>query len=587
MYQLLLCLTYLRTRYIALASIVSVTLGVATMIVVNSVMSGFRAEMHRRLHGILADVVVESINLSGSPDPAGHMLEIEKVIGRGKIAGLTAVVTVPAMISIEVRGQWITRQVNVIGIDDATYASVSDFSQYLLHPANRKKLAFALREQGYDYIDKENPVDVLQRVQLKNAGWEHRRERVEFERAREAHLRALEQAGRRGPAGYFPLPGNRPGPVAPVNYEKEEGDGGQNPSPLTPGPSPLRGEGSRGEAPPPIHAPDAPVDPNAPAEETSASASGLCGPFGTHAFSGRPVEMGFDEAREQYAGVILGIGITSVRRKTPAGVEDYFIAVPGDDVKITFPTAGTPPKAVSDTFTVVDLYESKMSEYDSGFAFMPLRKLQELRGMVDPLTNQGSFTSIQIKLAPGVNATEVRDALREHFPPQQFPYRVQTWMDLQGPLLHAVQMETTILNILLFMIIAVAGFGILATFFMIVVEKTRDIGIMKSLGAPSGGVLTIFLSYGLSLGFVGAGAGAILGLLFVYFINDIAGVIEWITGQEVFDPTIYYFREIPTIVDPFTIAWIVFGALVIAVLASVLPALRAARLHPVEALRYE
>jgi len=122
---------------------------------------------------------------------------------------------------------------------------------------------------------------------------------------------------------------------------------------------------------------------------------------------------------------------------------------------------------------------------------------------------------------------------------------------------------------------------------MIVVEKTRDIGILKSLGASSGGVLRIFLGYGLSLGIVGAGAGAVLGLLFVWYINDIAGVIEWITGQEVFDPTIYYFREIPTIVEPSTIAWIVAGALGIAVLASVLPALRAAQLHPVEALRYE
>ena len=83
---------------------------------------------------------------------------------------------------------------------------------------------------------------------------------------------------------------------------------------------------------------------------------------------------------------------------------------------------------------------------------------------------------------------------------------------MQGPLLAAVQLETTILNILLFLIIAVAGFGILATFFMIVVvEKTRDVGILKSLGAPSGGVMSIFLGYGLSLGTVGSGAGLVLG----------------------------------------------------------------------------
>ena len=148
-------------------------------------------------------------------------------------------------------------------------------------------------------------------------------------------------------------------------------------------------------------------------------------------------------------------------------------------------------------------------------------------------------------------------------------------------------MEKTILNILLFLIIGVAGFGILATFYMIVVEKTKDIGILKSLGASGSGVMSIFLWYGLSLGIVGSGVGMVMGLLFVVNINRIAGMIEWITGKEVFDPTIYYFQEIPTIISPVSIAWIVAGAMLIAVLASVLPALRAARLHPVEALRYE
>ena len=148
-------------------------------------------------------------------------------------------------------------------------------------------------------------------------------------------------------------------------------------------------------------------------------------------------------------------------------------------------------------------------------------------------------------------------------------------------------MELTILNILLFLIIAVAGFGILATFYMIVVEKTKDIGILKALGAPSRGVMSIFLGYGMSLGTVGTGVGIVIGLLFVKYINEIADAVAVLTGQEVFDPTIYYFSEIPTVVNPVTIFWVAVGAIAIAVLASVLPALRAARLHPVEALRYE
>src|SRR6202790_4552416 len=114
-------------------------------------------------------------------------------------------------------------------------------------------------------------------------------------------------------------------------------------------------------------------------------------------------------------------------------------------------------------------------------------------------------------------------------------------------------METAILNVLLFLIIAVAGFGILAIFFMIVVEKTRDIGILKSLGASGRGIMGIFPGYGLSLGLVGSGAGMVLGLLFVIYINSIADLLGKLTGHQVFDPNIYYFYRIPTIIDPFTV----------------------------------
>ena len=164
---------------------------------------------------------------------------------------------------------------------------------------------------------------------------------------------------------------------------------------------------------------------------------------------------------------------------------------------------------------------------------------------------------------------------------------VQTWQDTQRPLLNAVNLELTILNILLFLIIGVAGFGILATFFMIVVEKTRDIGILKSLGASGRGIMAIFLGYGLSLGTVGTGVGIVMGLAFVWNINRIADLLQRLTGREIYDPMIYFFDEIPTIISPWMVAWVAIGAVAIAVLASVLPALRAARMHPVEALRYE
>ncbi|HEX3599096.1 MAG TPA: FtsX-like permease family protein, partial [Lacipirellulaceae bacterium] len=290
----------------------------------------------------------------------------------------------------------------------------------------------------------------------------------------------------------------------------------------------------------------------------------------------------FDPAHEQWPGAVLGIGLCAYRRSNNA---DGFFAIPGDDIAISYPTASTPPNVLSANFTIVDFYECKMNEYDSSFVFVPIHRLQKIRGMVNPSTGIANCNSIQIRLKDGVDLDMVRDLLRDNFSPER--YKISSWRDKEGALLAAVQMETAVLNVLLFLIIAVAGFGILAIFFMIVFEKTRDIGILKSLGASGRGIMGIFLGYGLSLGVVGASVGLGLGLVFVRYINEIADLLGKITGQPVFDPSIYYFQKIPTIVEWQTVAWIVLGAMTIAVMASILPARRAARLHPVEALRYE
>lgn len=122
---------------------------------------------------------------------------------------------------------------------------------------------------------------------------------------------------------------------------------------------------------------------------------------------------------------------------------------------------------------------------------------------------------------------------------------------------------------------------------MIVAEKTRDIGILKSLGASNLGVMSIFLSYGLLLGIAGSVFGSSLGLAFTHNINAIEKKLSYVTGHEVFDRSIYYFNEIPTHVDLWSVLFVNLGAVGIAVLFSVLPALRAAMLHPVRALRFE
>ena len=509
MYKLLLCLRYLRTRYIALASIVSVMLGVATMIVVNSVMAGFAKEMQDRIHGILSDLVVEVRPLEGVPDAEYHMAEIRRVAGDW-IAGMTPTVVVPAMLTYPWGGQSRTRQVTLIGIDERTQSQVSDFGKYLQHPENREQMSFLLREGGYDTRDHQAGPETPERAEMKTAGWERRR----IVAQNEAFQRSLERRG-----------ASRPEPQQRLDAENPFGQ-------------------------------TIPVQPPT-----------------------------LDKATQQRTGLVMGIALAGVR--TPDGL-DHFLILPGDDVKLAFPTTGLDGAEIGiarDEFTVVDLYECKMSEYDANFVFVPIHKLQDARGMIDPTTKMANFNSIQIKLKPGASSEEVRDKIQAAFPVHT--YVVQTWRDKQGPLLAAVHMETAILNILLFLIIAVSGFGILAIFFMIVVEKTRDIGILKSLGAPGTGIMGIFLSYGLSLGLVGSGIGLAAGLLLVRNINGIADLLGKLSGRPVFDPSIYYFYRIPTETNPWTVAWIVLGAVAIAVLASVLPALRAAMLHPVEALRYE
>ena len=546
MYKLLLSWRYLKTRFIALASIVSVTLGVATLIVVNSVMSGFIVEMKDRLHGILSDVELQSPGMGEIFWPDLHVKDIKEILG-DEVEAVTYAVRTPAMLNFEYGGRQWTQTIYLVGIDQQTFGKVTDFNPYLMNENKKDTITFDLEDSGYD-------------KRIGEAGWAYRREKFENKRKNDALIQAAvgsrqlvsqasfeEQLTGRGQANndeqqfkFAPLPDTTPDIT-----KLEERD---EPLNFTAGNIPA-------------------VDPRAKFRKQVAE---------------------FDPGSQQHTGIILGMAISARPYVDENGdKQEMFMLKPGDDIRVTLPTAGNSPQPVTEKCTVVDFYSSNMHEYDSSLAFVPLERMQKIRGMIDAGSGESSVSSIQIKLKPGSDLGSARDKLIERFPPSHFSYVIQTWQDSQRPLLSAVDMEITVLNILLFMIIAVAGFGILATFYMIVVEKTKDIGILKALGAPSRGVMSIFLTYGLSLGLVGTGVGIILGLAFVYYINGIADVVQWITGQEIFDPTIYYFDAIPTIVEPMTVFWVAVGAVSIAVLASVLPALRAAKLHPVEALRYE
>ena len=518
MYKFLLCTRYLKTRYIALASIISVMLGVATMIVVNSVMAGFSSEMRGRIHGILSDMVLEAMSQDGTPDCDRQMRTIREAAGE-YIESMTPTVEIYGLLSFRYAGQWIPRPVTIIGIEPASKAKVGTLVEHL---ENYQEV----RDEKGDIVRAARPADEPPDWKLLDTFLEYRRMRLQQDRLMRDDVDADEE----------PRIGRHEKPAAAALTKEQE----------------MLARIDEEEASPT----DAEIDD---------------GPL---------------KARVYIGAQLISFQVPDKSEKKTRTVK---MVQPGDDVTISTFSAGKPPEPRSFNATVVDVFKSGMSEYDSNLVFVNLEELQRIRGMIFPpddlVNGVRSISSIQIKLKNFADAKIVADRLQAAFPPGF--YQVRTWEQKQGPLLAAVDIESTILNVLLFMIIAVAGFGILAIFFMIVVEKTRDIGILKSLGASSRGVMSIFVSYGLSLGLVGSGVGVLVGLLFVRYINEIEKGLTYITGRKVFDETIYYFPSIPTKVNAATVVWVALGAVAIAILASILPARRAALLHPVQALRHE
>ncbi len=538
MYKLLLSVRYLRTRFIALASIISVMLGVATMIVVNSVMSGFGTEMRNRIHAILSDVVVETNSLDGVHDPERWM-QIIREVGGDDIDAMAAMVEIYGMMTYDYRGQSVMKTVQLVGIDPVTRAKVSPDAGVFQNSLDSYQ---TIREHG-------QVVREPLRASIEPPSWNLTAEAMEYRRH---HIKLQQEY-----------------------IEKRKWEQGRSQPEAGASDDETPAEADR------VNAKAVVIDPFAdsvPSKAQNDAAPDFATPH-------QPaVEV--DPAAPQPAQLYVGAGLIEFIYYDEEAKQSKVMRIvrPGDDVMISTVSAGR-PEPVRFHATVVDVFKSGMSEYDSNLVFCNLTELQRVRGMIDPENNDGAITSIQIKLKNYDRAAEVVKRLQAALPPGLFSIR--TWEQKQGPLLAAVEIEKAILNVLLFLIITVAGFGILAIFYMIVVEKTRDIGILKALGASSRGVMTIFLSYGLALGVVGSGVGVAIGLLFVHYIDEIEKGLSKLTGRKIFDETIYYFPNIPTDVNPAMVVWVALAAVTIAVMASVLPARRAARLHPVEALRYE
>ncbi len=238
------------------------------------------------------------------------------------------------------------------------------------------------------------------------------------------------------------------------------------------------------------------------------------------------------------------------------------------------------------TGTVDDIVRTGIWDLDASTLYMPLDWARAF-ARIGPDSVSGIGIALQ-KYDPA-SVAAVREAVADILSPYALSddFRVSTWEDSRRTFLTAVAMERKIMAFILFFFLVVAGFSISAILIMIVLEKIRDIGILRAMGASSTGVAGVFLTYGTAIGIVGAIVGVILGVVFVENINGIEQIIYNLTKWEPFPPDVYDLPEIPRIVSWLTNFFIALAAVGVSFLAALIPALRAARLKPVEAIRYE
>ena len=228
--------------------------------------------------------------------------------------------------------------------------------------------------------------------------------------------------------------------------------------------------------------------------------------------------------------------------------------------------------------TVTGIFESGRFIYDSEFVLVPLHIAQELYAMEDDVHG------ITVKTVDPYQAEAVKNRMAAFLQP---PLAASTWIDENKQLFDAIRTERNVMFFLLLFIVIVAAFGIMNTLITVTVQKTREIGIMKALGATTPQIIWVFLSQGMIVGFFGNASGLALGMLLIRYRNEFREWLGRVLHVHIFPAEIYQFSAIPAKVVPHDVAIICLSAFAICSLAALVPAYVASRLDPVEALRYE
>lgn len=541
MYKLFLTLRYLAKARIAYFAIGAVTLCVAMVLIVMSVMGGWLEMVRQRARGLLGDVIVDNRSYLGFPLYDRFIHDIEDW---PEIVQATPVIYSYGLLRIEETKQ--TTVIRVVGIRLNEVFRVNNFKQSLFY------------EQYYPGTDN------LGEVQQAMLGVEA-----------EAPLMKLPN-GQQYPRLVLPPPYQQALEQAQKQYADEHGGALlRDPNSTETDLNKLLREAGRADTPG-LYELDPNLDPG---------------------FVGKPAP-----------GLILGRDIVALR-ESDGTYKRYYPR--GIDVNVTvIPTteAGTVDTPAQVTFRYIDDSRTGIYEIDSQHVYCDFELLQKLLLMDESEYANGDkaparASQIQIKLAPGVDPWELTARLEKLYrgylddPALKLDMLdrrlirevdAMTWQESQAHIIAPVEKEKVLVTILFGIISLVAVALVLCILYMIVLQKTRDIGIIKALGGSSGGVAAIFVLYGAAVGVVGSILGTTLGTVFVWYINDLQDFLISINPRfRVWDLKVYSFDQIPNQVDPVDAITIIIIAILAATVGSLAAAWRAGSMEPVEAIRYE
>nr|WP_314436304.1 lipoprotein-releasing ABC transporter permease subunit [uncultured Brevundimonas sp.] len=279
--------------------------------------------------------------------------------------------------------------------------------------------------------------------------------------------------------------------------------------------------------------------------------------FGKGAYGGDRILIGASLANSM--GVRVGDPITLY---SPTGADSAFGNLGG----------------LEKTYYIGGLFRSGAADYDRAFMFMPLEQQQLFFG------KEGVWDVIEIKVANADKVGDMTAAVRDAAGPGAI---VTDWRERQAAFYGALKVERVAMSIILGMVVAIAALNIISGIVMLVKNKTKDIAILRTIGASPSSILRVFFMAGSMIGIAGTIAGLILGLLFCLNIGAIQHALEWVFQTKLFNSDVYMLDAIPAEVDPVDVIWITVWATFMSCFASLIPSWLATRIDPIEALRYE